>query len=130
MNQTVPLREGLFTGDSHGFGLLASKCSKCKRVFFPARVYCPECFGESMEPLTLHGEGTLYSYTVSYMPTQHYKSPYAVGWIEFPQNVRVFAQITGWQDKPLKIGMKMKLIKDVLWTEESKDIIGYKFEPV
>jgi uncharacterized protein len=130
MNQTIPLREGLFTEDSHGFGLTASKCAGCKRVFFPARVYCPECFGETMEPLTLHGEGTLYSYTVSYMPTQHYKPPYAVGWIEFPQNVRVFAQIEGWQNKPLKIGMKMKLIKDVLWQEEGKDIMGYKFEPV
>jgi uncharacterized protein len=127
--QKVVLKEGLFKEDSKGPLLVASKCNGCGRVFFPAREYCPECFGKDMKQVSLHGPGRLYSYTISQMPTQHYKPPYAIGWIEFPEGLRVFGQIKGWQERPLKIGIEMKLIIDTLWTEAEKEVTGYKFEP-
>jgi uncharacterized protein len=42
---------------------LASKCSKCKNTFVPARMFCPSCFIEMKETVTLEGPGYVYSYT-------------------------------------------------------------------
>jgi hypothetical protein len=128
--QKAVLKEGLFSETGEGAALIASKCSNCSKIFFPARVYCPECFGKDMGHVLLYGPGMLYSYTVSQMPTAHYKPPYAVGWVEFPEGLRVFGQIKGWDTKPLKIGMKMKLVIETLWNQPEKEVIGYKFEVV
>ena len=64
------------------------------------------------------------------MPTDHYDPPFAIGWVEFPEGVRVFGQIKDWESQVLKIGMNMELVIDTLWEEEDKEIIGYKFRPL
>ena len=61
------------------------------------------------------------------MPAFHFEAPYAIGWIELPEGVRVFSQLKGWEEKPLEVGMDMELEIDKLWEEESKEVIGYKF---
>jgi len=126
----VPLREGLFTEDAEDGVLLASRCKSCGQVFFPSRRYCFDCFSHDIEPAILRGTSKLYTFTIVHMPTEHYDPPYAIGWVEFPQGVRVFGQIKGWESQPLKIGIGMKLVIDTLWQEEDKEVIGYKFEPL
>lgn len=42
---------------------LASKCHKCKSTYVPARMYCPTCFVETKERLTINKPGYVYSYT-------------------------------------------------------------------
>ncbi len=42
---------------------LASKCPKCKSTYVPARMYCPTCFVETKERLTINKLGYVYSYT-------------------------------------------------------------------
>ncbi len=42
---------------------LASKCLKCKSTYVPARMYCPTCFVEMKERLTINKSGYVYSYT-------------------------------------------------------------------
>ena len=126
----VPIREGLFTEDAQGGTLLASRCQSCGQVFFPQRTSCLDCANQDMEPITLSGTFSLYTFTIVQMPTEHYTHPYAIGWLESPQGVRVFGQIKGWESQPLKIGMEMKLVIDTLWTEEDKEVIGFKFEPI
>jgi uncharacterized OB-fold protein len=63
------------------------------------------------------------------MPSEHFESPYAVGWIELPEGVRVFSQIRGWRERPLETGMEMELHFETLWEEEKKEVIGYVFRP-
>ena len=126
----VSLREGLFTEDADGAALLASRCISCGQVFFPKRGHCLDCFGHDMEQVILGRIGRLYTFTIVHMPTQHYNPPYAIGWVEFPEGVRVFGQIKGWESQPLRIGMEMKLVIDTLWQEEEKEVIGYKFQPL
>jgi uncharacterized OB-fold protein len=83
-----------------------------------------------MEQLMLRGPCKLYTFTIVHMPAKHYAPPYAVSWVEFPEGVRVFGQIKGWEMQPMKIGMEMRLIIDTLWQDEEKEVIAYKFEPV
>lgn len=42
---------------------LASKCPKCKNCFVPARMYCPTCFIETKEKVSVNGPGYVYSFT-------------------------------------------------------------------
>lgn len=129
----VPIREGYFhqaTSPSDESCLLASRCQSCGQVFFPKRKHCLDCFGQDMEEVILSTTGKLYTFTIVHMPTEHYDPPYAIGWVEFPEEVRVFGQIKGWESRPLKIGMNMKVVIDTLWQEEEREVIGYKFEPL
>ena len=128
--ESVPLREGLFTRDTEGGVLLASRCTLCGQVFFPKRGHCLDCLNNSMESVVLSRTGKLYTFTIVYMPTEHYSPPYAIGWVEFPEGVRVFGQIEGWEQQSLRIGMDMQVIIGKLWEEEEQEVIGYKFEPV
>jgi len=125
----VPIREGLFTEGKKGGLLLAIKCKSCGQMFFPPRKRCLDCFGQDMEEVALSNTGKLYTFTIVHMPAHKYKPPFALGWVEFPEGVRVFGQIKGWESYPLKIGMKMKAVVDTLWEEEEKEVYGYKFEP-
>jgi uncharacterized OB-fold protein len=126
----VPIREGLFTEGKKGGLLLATKCKSCGQMFFPPRKSCLDCFGQDMGEVALSSTGKLYTFTIVHMPAHKYKPPFALGWVEFPEGVRVFGQIKGWESYPLKIGMKMKVVVDTLWEEEEKEFYGYKFEPV
>ena len=42
---------------------LSSKCSKCKTVYVPARMFCPSCFIEIKETAPLEKHGYVYSHT-------------------------------------------------------------------
>jgi uncharacterized protein len=123
----VPLRTGYFTEEGQ---ILASKCKDCGQVFFPPRDRCMSCFSQNMESIKLSKTGKLYTYTVSRMPAAKYKPPFALAWVEFPEGVRVFSQLKDWEKVDLKIGMPVKVVIDTLWTEETKEVYGYKFAPV
>ena len=130
MPATVSLREGLFVENSNGFSLIGSECQSCKQMFFPAKKVCLDCYSEDLIQKPLSNTGKLYSFTMVRIPTQNFKAPYAIGWVELSEGVRVFSQIRGWEDTPLKTNMKMVLQKEKLWGEADKDVMGYVFRPV
>ena len=59
----TPFWEGL---SEHKF--LLQKCQKCGEIFFPPRVFCPECLSENLEHIESKGTGTLYAFTEMYVP--------------------------------------------------------------
>jgi uncharacterized OB-fold protein len=102
MTTKVPFREGLFEKVAGEWTLVGCRCKQC---------------------------GKIYSFTIVHMPSEHFEPPYAVGWIELAEGIRIFSQIRGWQEQPLKIGMDMELSVEKLWDEEDKEITGYIFRP-
>lgn len=129
MKTGVPFREGLFQGSGEKGSLLGARCRQCGQIIFPRREACLNCLGNDLEPIQLSRKGKLYSYTIVHMPSEHFEPPYAVGWIELPEGVKIFSQIRGWQEHPLEIGMDMTLHFEKLWDEEEKEVIGYVFRP-
>lgn len=127
--EKIPFANGLFVEDNGG-ALLASKCKSCGRVFFPKRDVCVECAGRDMEDVQLKDGAKLYTYTTVQMPIHKYIPPYILGWVEYPEGVRVMAQIKRRDEQPLEIGMDLGLVIDTLWEEETKEVIGYKFQPL
>ncbi len=108
---------------------MGNKCKSCGQVFFPKVVACLNCLVENMEELKLSRRGKLYSYTIARMPSLHFEAPYAVGYVDVPEGVRIFAPLKIREGKAFQIGMEMEVVIETLWKEGEKEIIGYKFQP-
>ena len=129
MKNRVPFKEGLFEEFSGGGVLKGCRCKQCGEIIYPIRNVCLNCYNRDLEKLDLSRKGKLYSFTIVHMPSEHFQPPYAIGWIELPEGIRVFSQIRGWEERPLKTGMDMELSIEKLWDEEEKEVIGYTFRP-
>lgn len=130
MAERVPVREGTFKEGPEGGRLLANKCTSCGRIFFPQAETCLACYHEELAELVLSPRGTLYSYTIGHMPSSHFQPPYAVGYVDMPEGVRVFAPLKIVEDRPFRTGMDMEVVLEGLWQEDDKEVIGYKFKPL
>ncbi|MBT6611398.1 MAG: hypothetical protein HN745_32465 [Deltaproteobacteria bacterium] len=97
--------------------------------FFPRAKFCLSCVHETKEDIELSQHGVLYSYTIGHMPSSRFKPPYAIGYIDLPEKVRVYTPFVINESQPFKIGMEMDVFIDTLWEEDDKEVIGYKFKP-
>jgi len=129
MTDGIPFKEGLFEEVSGKWSLVGCRCKQCEKIIYPCREVCLNCLSEAMERFYLSRDGKLYSFTIVHMPSEHFKPPYAIGWIELPEGIRIFSPIRNWQEHPLKIGMDMELDIENLWEEGEKKVIGYVFKP-
>lgn len=120
----------MFTDGPHGKALLASKCKVCGQVFFPKTKLCMGCLHEEMDEIALSRRGKLFTFTVVHMPAANFQPPYAVGFVDLPEGVRIFSQLDLLQNKSFRVDMEMELKVDTLWQEEDKKILGYRFSAV
>lgn len=132
----TPFKEGLFTwplapGDQPY--LLGNQCRSCRKIFFPKAAICPDCLVEDkLQELKLSPRGKLYTFTIVRVPSPGFKVPYAFGYIDLPEGVRVCSQISAPEplEKNLELGLDMELTIGQVREEAGKPIIGYLFRPV
>lgn len=64
---------------------LVSKCSKCKSMYVPARMYCPDCFIEMKDQFPIDKPGYVYSVTTVHRNRSGEEShgPITVGLVKF-----------------------------------------------
>ena len=129
MKIRVPFKEGLIEEVSGRWVLMGCRCKQCGEIIYPIKNVCLNCLNRDMERSDLSRIGKLYSFTIVHMPSEHFQPPYAIGWIELPEGIKIFSQIRGWHEHPLKIGMTMELAIEKLWEEGEKEVIGYTFRP-
>lgn len=129
MSEMVLVREDLFD-ERDGGRLLANQCKACSRIYFPKADFCYDCLGDQMEDVVLSRQGKLYSYSIGRLPSTHFQPPYAVGLIDLPEQVRIFAPLMMTPDEIYTVGMQMEIYIDTLWEESGQRVMGYKFKPV
>jgi uncharacterized OB-fold protein len=130
MIKKVPIRQGVFIEESGGGILLANRCKSCGQIFFPKAIFCLACFNDDLEELRLGPRGQLYSYTVAHMPSMHFYPPYAIGYIDMPEGVRIFAPLIIDENRSFRVGMEMEIVIGKLWEEGEEEVIGYMFKPL
>ncbi|MDH6221526.1 putative OB-fold protein [Streptomyces pseudovenezuelae] len=94
--------------------LQGSRCSGCSVSVYPADDACPRCGGPA-DPAALSGAGTLWTWTVQrYAPkSPPYQAPpsgfvpFAVGYVELPDGVRVAAVLDVDDVEEVRIGMPL-----------------------
>ena len=88
--------------------LRASRCTACGQATFPASTVCPFCLADSPQDLPLAGLATLYSFTRVHTAPKSWKTPYAVGYADFPNGLRLLAKladaVSDWRaDQPVEL---------------------------
>jgi len=131
----VPVREGLWTSDEKP-QLIGSECNRCGEVFFPKREngLCSYCQSSHLKEIKLSPRGKIHSYTVVMQrPPVYYKAevPYAIGFVELPEGIRVETMFTGCDLEDLRVGMNVEMLVDKLHEEEDgTEVYTYKFKPI
>ncbi len=137
----VPIAEGLFTWPSNDPRLLGSKCESCGVVTFPAQRSCPACCGEDVTTRELSRRGTIWTFTVqNFLPnrppyngpeTAETFRPFAVGYVELPDETRVEARFKTDDVSKLHIGMEVELVVEPFTTnEDGQTVVAFFFQPV
>lgn len=125
-------RRFLLPDENNGqVALLGTCCSACGKKFFPARSVCPHCWDPgTLAPYRFCGPGRLYAATIIRVAPAGFQAPYAIGLVDFPEGVRITAQLevepSDWDRLPP--GMMMELCVGVIRRQEnSQGVMGYKF---
>jgi benzoylsuccinyl-CoA thiolase BbsA subunit len=104
-----PIWDGLMGEDKEGPYLVGGRCSHCRFLTLGPRDPCPNCWtSNTMQPFPIGRTGTLYSYTVIHQVPTGYKEPFAAGYIDTEDSVRVFAHVENTPES-LRIGGRLHL---------------------
>ena len=76
--------------------------------------------------LALSPVGTLYTFSEIHVAPEGFSTPYAVGYVDLPEGVRLFGQIEA-RAENLKIGQSLVVKLGEVRTREGRSVIGYKF---
>ncbi len=111
--QDIPISKTLQFWESLKQGkILATKCRKCGKLYFPPAADCSNCLTSEMEWVELSNEATIETFThVVVRPTTfQQEKPYTVAIGKLKEGVRVLAWLTGFKLSEVKVGMKAKLV--------------------
>lgn len=110
ISKTLPFWEGLKQGK-----VLATKCTKCGKIYFPPNADCSDCLVSNLEWVELSKEAEVETFThVVVRPTSFQQNkPYTVAIGRLKEGVRVLAWLTGFKLSEIKVGMKVKLVAKV-----------------
>jgi len=110
--------------------LLGSRCRSCGAHFFPTREACAGCLSQDLDAVKFSTEGVLYTYSVVRQSTPAFEVPYAIGYVDFPEGVRIMGQIAGLEFDEITIGMPVTLSLEPFGENEEGDpLTGYRFRP-
>ncbi len=112
-----PLQDEKFTRISKFFQnlkegkLTTTKCKTCRKLFWPPRITCPECFSENLEWVDLGVEGELYAFTEMRLgaPLGFVEDvPFCIGIVKIG-GLLISARIDDAKYEDLKIGDRVRL---------------------
>lgn len=106
--------------------LWGARCGACSVVSFPVSDACNKCSATDMQRIKLAERGTLWSWTVQRFPpvSPPYRGvgsfePFAVGYVELQDQVRVEARLLGDVDAGFHIGEAMQLQALPVYTDDA-----------
>jgi len=133
-DRSVPFRKGLFgpAGNSDQEPrLIGAQCLACGKYAFPFRHTCIFCHSEEVEKTFLSRTGKIHTFTICRVPVPHFPVPYAIGFVDLPEGVRILSQLTGWSEKDLQVGGEVEMVVGkIKETPDGQEIISYQFRPI
>ena len=113
--------------------LIANKCRACNILIFPAQPFCHQCLGDDLDSIELSNRGEIYSVTIvereSLVPPD-FQVPFAYGYIDLPEGIRVLAKMIHWEPDSLKIGQAVQLVLERIRTDpDHNDVVVFRFTP-
>lgn len=92
-------------------------CKSCGHwIFFPRR-HCDKCWSQDLEWKEVKGTGTLYTYTLTRVPTLPDfadEMPQKMAVVELDEGVRINTTLIGLDETEIKVGMRVKPVFDTV----------------
>ncbi len=111
--------------------LICGKCNDCGKLVFPKPKVCPDCMGESMSEARLSPVGKLYSYSILHRARKGWQAPYAIGYVDFPEGVRVMGPIELNVDFKPRCDGSVKLSVGLLRVDDDGySYLSHRFVPI
>lgn len=130
-NEALPLSlPGEALGrDAHGRPvLIGCVCKSCGNRMFPVAPVCSVCMSEEMEREHMPREGTLYSFTFVHVGPAAWAKPFALGYVDLSNGVRVFSHLRGLS---LRIDETVELaVAEIGRNPDGTEIATFVFQPV
>jgi len=92
--------------------LLATRCNKCGKIYYPPQVDCPDCLTSDCEWIELSNVGEIETFVASYLKPQgfeHFKEPYTIAIARTNEGVKVMGLMENVDPKNLRVGIKVKI---------------------
>jgi uncharacterized OB-fold protein len=106
--------------------LVGGVCCACGARAFPLTPVCANCMSEKIDPEPMSRQGTLYSFTVVHVGPKTWDKPYAVGYVDLDNAVRVFSHLRG----PVVIGQTVELATAAIGKDaDGTPVTTFVFEP-
>jgi uncharacterized OB-fold protein/acyl dehydratase len=109
---SAPFWNGLKAGR-----LTIPQCKSCGHwIFFPRR-HCDKCWSQDLEWKEVKGTGTLYTYTLTRIPTLPDfadEMPQKMAVVELDEGVRINTTLIGLDEGEIKVGMRVKPVFDTV----------------
>jgi benzoylsuccinyl-CoA thiolase BbsA subunit len=103
------------------------RCKKCGQLDFPKLSPCPNCWHDQFDIVPLSRAGKLYAVTHISVGQAGLPTPYAFGYIDLPENLRIFAQVEG-EPGSLKCDDEVEMfIGTIRTTSDGLPLQSYKF---
>ena len=93
--------------DEHTAQLTSYRCTQCGTHYLPRVLTCTSCGATKFDRVPLAPHGTLYTYTIVHKAGGVWPETYAVGYVDFPEGVRVFGQLRETTPDALAIGARV-----------------------
>lgn len=109
--------------------LVGTKCNVCGFIVFPTRPFCRDCLSEDVTEVPLAREGKLRTYTVAHTGQEGFEPPYAFGFVDLPEGVRLYSLIEGWESERMEVGAPVELVLDEIKkdSQTGQSLFGHKF---
>lgn len=106
------------------------RCQACGQLDFPKLSPCPNCWGEQFETVPLSRRGKLYSFSDNYVGQAGMKTPYSFGYVDLPEDLRIFAQLEG-EPGTFSCDEEVELcVGPVRDNRDGLPLVSYKFRKV
>jgi uncharacterized OB-fold protein len=114
--------------DGERVELIASVCTQCGTSYLPKALCCVRCGNRSFKPQALSPRGTLYTYSIVHGSGGVWPDVYAVGYVDFPEGVRVFGHLRDTSPETLHVGAQVGLEEGLLYRQkDGTEVTCYRF---
>ena len=93
--------------------LYLQRCRDCDTLRYYPRAVCPGCLSDRVEWVRASGQGTVYTFTVTYQnqaPGFRDALPYVLAYVELDEGVRMLTNIVGCSPDDVRIGMPVEVV--------------------
>ncbi len=117
---------GALTGCRAAAGLSGQRCMACGQVRIGSATVCSRCWSDDLRTEALSGAAALYAFTVIRVARRGFQPPYAVGYADLHEGLRVFGHLD--DVATARLGQQIEVYRGAVGTDpDGAVLVGTRF---